>query len=422
HLSLSLPAVLVVPDAAKRGVLGNLRYRAVPMEENDLFQVTEDSNPPSKTTSSRHDLLMVMGNNSLKIDKGSWTLKGWLLPSSSEQNDLFVVLSLTHALSDGPGALRKDDAYDDLKPFQTAFAASTAGEKDSSSTETRIFPPESMQHLPTGPVDDCSTGSIRAIHIELDADLTTQLVQSCRSVGATVQGVISAAAAVARIKALLLAGAMNNEATSPILCAIQVPVNTRSFVKDDTNIATACLCDSAGIVHPLQVDLAKLGPSSVHAAMNEIADNEAKGAAVTESELKIMEDLALYLLELTKDCSQQVKTTIQRNQPLEWLRRLMNDPASMPPYSLMASSIGVSPVQANYRGVVKVKECLFFGASLQTAREAQATMVHVVTFDGRMQLMMNFTYPGIQMKPFMESVANEMEALLRLVAYKGDCK
>ena len=67
---------------------------------------------------------------------------------------------------------------------------------------------------------------------------------------------------------------------------------------------------------------------------------------------------------------------------------------------------------------IHVKECLFFGSSLQTSKEAQGTMIHVVTFDGRMQIMMNFTSPGIQDRPFMENIAKEVEATLQLIAHQ----
>lgn len=127
------------------------------------------------------------------------------------------------------------------------------------------------------------------------------------------------------------------------------------------------------------------------------------------------------LKSLTVQCTKKLQTSIQDRQPLEWLRRLMNNPTSMPPYSVMASSVGVSPVQATYANnddgpCFRVKECVFFGSALTTSKDAQATMIHVVKFDGRMKIMMNYTRPGIQTEPFMKDLAKEMEATLRFIA------
>jgi hypothetical protein len=444
---------LVVRDETDLGVLGNLRYHAVPIEDESvhssmLCQVVEDGNPPTKLKFCRFELLKTFGSHAVNIEKGSYVLKAWLSPSrsNSSEKELFVILSLTHSLSDGPGTLqlahrlleilmnvnhaapqpqplidlqarllgadygasfpRKDDAYRDLVPFQRSLA-------EQRPENTPILPPESLQLLPRqeNPENLRSlNGFIDAVHVELDSSDTQRLIRACRAVDATVQGAISAAAVVARLKTLRAIGKMSFDSGNVIECAIQVPVNARNFAKEG-GLEETCLCGSAGVVHSVNVDI-----TQIFKDINiENTDGDSSG-----SEDKYISDMNRYLLSLTKECTDKLKIAIQEKQPLEWLRRIMNDPTGMPPYSIMASSVGVSPVQATYScndETIRVEECLFFGSSLKASKEAQATMIHVATFDGRMQIMMNYTRPGIQYKPFMTLLAKETEQTLRGICW-----
>jgi hypothetical protein len=455
---------LIVKDKDDVGILGNARYHAVPLDDTcddvhttSLVQVIEDNNLPAQTRSSRFELLKTLSGNVLKIGEGSYAAKGWLSPSATDgtKKELFVVLSLTHALSDGPGALqvahsflqhlvdpsntptagqplidlqcrllgddygatlaRNDNVYQELRSYQTKLVSQPTN-------DAPILPPEALQGIPKGLIESAATGCINAIHIELSSSDTTDLIQSCRSMGATVQGAISVATVVARLKALQI------ECDKPIECSIQVPVNTRVFASDFSTeeFSKTCVCGSAGVVHSLEVDTQRLIPQMyIHQAFDNLYHKDEERPQ--QSELVNITNVIGYFLKLCKECTDKLKTAIGEKQPSEWLRRLMNDPASMPPYSVMASSVGVSPVLARYthnneQDTIHVKECHFFGSSLQTSKEAQGTMIHAVTFDGRMQIMMNFTSPGIQDKPFMEIVAREMEATLKLIAQGHDSR
>jgi hypothetical protein len=104
-------------------------------------------------------------------------------------------------------------------------------------------------------------------------------------------------------------------------------------------------------------------------------------------------------------------------QAQEWLRRLLNDPASLlPPYSLMVSSLGVSPVESNYYGVLlTVEDIIFFGGAQKPCAPSgrQATMVHTLTFCNRLRVV--FNYLGIDSR-FAIDLAGRMQTLLAIMA------
>lgn len=240
------------------GVLGNPRYHAVPMKNGDeaeeLKQQYRRASCSTKAKSSRFEVLKTTSGNSLNIDQGSYVLKGWWSPSEkgngTQTKEFFVILSLTHALSDRPGTLHvahcfseyltdhnkavpsvsqpiidlqaqllgddygailpeNDNAYKELQSFRDSLGNPSVG--------TSILPPEAMQNIPRElPV--VTEGCIDVIYIELDADTTTQLVQACRNSDATVQGAISTAAVVASTKVLRHLSQDNND--SMMDCAI----------------------------------------------------------------------------------------------------------------------------------------------------------------------------------------------------------
>ena len=91
----------------------------------------------------------------------------------------------------------------------------------------------------------------------------------------------------------------------------------------------------------------------------------------------------------------------------------MNDPASLPPYSLMVSSIGVAPVNGQY-GCVHVEELNFFGGALRKNNQpsqAVASMIHAVTFRDQFHCLFNYTSPGIS-KDFATTTAEAIKTTL----------
>jgi hypothetical protein len=351
-----------------------------------------------------------------------------------------MVLSITHALSDGPGIFnvantflqnlaaatrdnkeestatpiqsqplidiqskllgddygtqlhRNDDVYRDLKRYQEALDYCNSNDT-TNQHPLQILPPEALQKIPSDDEVATAAGTIDAMYIQLNHGETSSLLKVCKSVGATIQGIVSTAALVARYKLISkinatktsLSEKIGSSSSSLVQCAIQVPINTRVYVdSDDKSIdyPTTCLCGSAGIIHSIDLDTTRI-------------ENDPK-----------------YLLEVAKTCSRKMLEAKETKQPIEWLHRLMNDPTTIPPYSLMASSIGISPVQPQYGGgTINVSECLFFGGSLQTSSKAQGTMIHVLTFRDKLQIMMNYTSPGIQAK-FMTDLSSELKSLL----------
>ena len=233
-----------------------------------------------------------------------------------------------------------------------------------------LLPPEAMQNLPTDPGfgGPCV---IDVVHFSITAEETESLRRNCHDHGATIQGALTAAALVSRVKLLDL--------PLPVYAAVQVPVNTRSLPMEapPIDLGDACLCGSAGVWHTTEV---------------------------LEGEC---------LFALARKSTESVRGELTTGaQPKEWLYRLMNNPMTLPPYSLMVSSIGVVPIEILY-GYVDVERVLFFGGSLRTQApsKAQATMVHAVTFAGELNCMLNFVSPGVS-RIFVEEMANKMKSTL----------
>lgn len=410
----TLLQVRFVADPGRMGVLGQ-RYHLERIKDTvttkELFCVKHQANSAAEIPLSRD--LQRIGTRSLDISKGSYFVECQVFVGSpASQNNtkqVRVVISLTHALSDGPGVLQvahtfltlvsaacqkngRVDAIHEIEPQPLIDLQALLLGEDYAATETPIevyqhlleyqekikeaptnwnsksayLPPEALQRMPSDSPRE--NGVIECIHFALSADETTALRNSCRGAGATIQGAISAAVLRSRVAALQ----MNDGQVRTIIdAAIQVPINGRRLARDKGGAPVVpdhcCLCGSAGIVHTAQVSLA--APA----------------------------------LALAKQCTDSARSALAE-QPREWLRRLLNDPASLPPYSIMASSIGVAPVERQY-GMVQVKDCLFFGASLTTPPDSQGTMLHAVTFDERLQIMVNFQSPGIQ-KAFMEKATD----------------
>jgi len=407
--------VKVVPIQGDIGPLGQ-RYTLEWIEEDsDSLFVVRQGEESSASDLARE--LQRIGTTALDISKGSY----YVACSVSEEADnkvlVQVILSLCHSLSDGPGALRvaqsflqhlgnifqrSDTSNDNTaeKPApqplydvqalilgsdyaesqdaksvfvgQDDFAAAL-GSKPILINDATVLPPEAMQNLPS---DDGFGGPsfIDCIHFTLTAQETTALRDACRRHGTTVQGAITAASIKTRAELLGL--------RLPVEAAVQVPVNTRSLVNVDPD---ACLCGSAGVWH--------------FARMCQDEEN---------------------LFDLAKRSTEAIQAALKDGtQPREWLRRLFHAPATLPPYSLMVSSIGVAPIESSYESV-DVEQLFFFGGALRTdsPSQAQATMIHVVTFRDELTCMINFTSPGVA-KSFVDDTARLLKATLLSMATKN---
>jgi hypothetical protein len=366
--------------------------------------------------------LQSMGTAALDISLGTYAVLCHVGQSGAtgDKTQVTMFLSICHALSDGPGALRiarsllvhlgnivdgREDGnspwsepqplidlqalllgrdYRDRPPCASsseqpnalfdgmddivAALESTSFSKPSVNGMA-LLPPEAMQKLPTDPGFGGPT-VIDAVHFSITPEETAALRETCREHGATIQGALTAAALVARVKLLNL--------SSPVHASVQIPVDTRSLLAPSVDLGDACLCGSAGVWHTAEV--APEGESIFALARH---STELVRGAVTVGE-----------------------------QPREWLFRLMNDPATLPPYSLMVSSIGVAPIEVSY-GQVDVERVLFFGGSLHTQApsQSQATMVHALTFAGELNCMVNFTSPGVSRR-FAEETAKRIKSAL----------
>lgn len=122
--------------------------------------------------------------------------------------------------------------------------------------------------------------------------------------------------------------------------------------------------------------------------------------------------------DAVRDVSAAVRAAVP-GQPVDWLWRLLHAPATLPACSLMDSSVGVSPIATAYAGgAVGVAETLFFGAATATPADAQGTMVHAHTFDGRLHVACNATVPGVS-RAWAAAVAAALRACLLALSEGG---
>lgn len=404
--------VKVVPIKNEMGPLGQ-RYTLEPItvDPECLFVVRKCND---ESSASENDLvrdLQRIGTSALDIAKGSYYVSCKIREERVDKVSVHVIISLCHSLSDGPGTLRiahsfldhlgnvlnetdadsialkapqpltnlqalilgKDYAANQEAKLvfegQNEFAAALGKTPTEINDATVVLPPEAMQNLPS---DEGFGGPsfIDCVHFTLTSQETTALRDACRQHGATVQGAITAVSLKTRMDLLGL--------DAPAEAAVQVPVNTRSLANVDQ---AECLCGSAGVWH-----LARLQTDKQD------------------------------LFALAKRSTESVRDALNDGiQPREWLRRLLNVPATLPPYSLMISSVGVAPVEESY-GNVDVRQLFFFGGALRTESpsKAQSTMIHAVTFRDELTCMINFTSPGVS-KSFMNDTARLLkEALLSM--------
>lgn len=414
--------VKLLPLLNDIGPLGQ-RYTLEQMNQKDLdgLFIVKQVKEEESTMSSSHFLvskLKQIGTTRLNTLKGSFYVECLILEECEKtDNDMIsvqVVMSLCHALSDGPGALQVANSFlqhisdvldhddvvttaNDPQPL-TDLQALILGNEYAANQEPKsvfdgqddfvaslestpmmlndatVLPPEAMQKLPS----DKGFGGptcIDCIHFTLNATETTALRQACRRNGATMQGAITATSIQTRAKLLGL--------ELPVQAAVQVPVNTRSLANVNTN---TCLCGSAGVWH-----LARLSGEEEQ-----------------------------DLFALARQSTEAVREGIRASQPQEWLRRLFHVPATLAPYSLMVSSVGVAPVQDSYKHV-NVGQLYFFGGALksESPSRAQSTMIHAVTFRDELTCMLNYTSPGVS-KLFVEESATLLKEALSAMALNAD--
>lgn len=416
----SMLQVKIIPIPGNLGPLGQ-RYTLESMSENNverLFVIRHVTNP-SEMPSSLVKELQRIGTTALDISKGSYIVECTVRQTDDEETLVQVVISLSHSLSDGPGALRVAKSFlqhlsaifdggidriantpTNVQPL-TDLQATLLGTYYSASQEPKplfygqdtftaalkntpvvwkdgatILPPEAMQNLPRD--DDGGPAQIDCIHFTLSADGTTALRDACRKHGTTVQGALVAASIQTRATLLSL--------QLPVQAAIQVPVNTRSLVTiDSVDLRDECLCGSAGVWY-----------------LSRLNDND-------------------NMFDVAKHSSESIQAAIKNCQPQEWLRQLFQSPSTLPPYSLMVSSIGVAPIDKTYGECVSVDQLYFFGGALHSSPQAQATMVHAVTFNDELTCMLNFTSPGVS-KQFVKDTAKLLKANLISMANIGTTK
>lgn len=401
----------------REGDVGPLGQRfdlipACPDEQKALFNIQRCK---SLAADALVKELQCAGTTCLDILKGTYFVSCRADTAETDGKlSVSIIVVLCHAVSDGPGALRvagsfmrhlgdcanmsnsslhvpkaqpildlqrrilgadygsslevnnTADTFVDLEEVRTALLSE---DKAILVNGIPFLPPEEMQQLPADPGFGTEPGVIDTVHDFLSAPETESLIARCRSRGATIQGALSLAFLVARIALLNL--------SFPHCAALQIPANCRKLaaVGDDT-----CVCGSAGIWH-----LANL-----------------RG------------DMKAF--PVSKTMTDSVRRAAQGGQQREWLAMLFNSPGKLPPYSVMESSVGVTPVEEKY-GDVTVDELMFFGGALRTGsiRSVQKTMVHAISFRGRLQLMFNFTSPGVSLQ-FAESSVRAVKAVLYTMA------
>ena len=230
--------------------------------------------------------------------------------------------------------------------------SSSKSKETSESKETKesehVLLPEALQNLPADDASKFDLGCIHAEFASLSDTETSALVDACRRTKCTVQGLLSAATLVTRLAIL--------GKSEQILVPILIPVNTRREL--DNDFAEACICGSAGAWLALRVESSS--------AKNSFAS-------------------------LAAQISSNLRQAVEQGQHLEWLHRMASNIATVPPYSIMASSVG------SFHFDRDIEEGFFLGAA-QSSKEslpAKGTMVHIVTFNGKMSIASNVTAPGI---------------------------
>jgi len=337
-----------------------------------------------------------------------------------KEKRLQIIISMTNALSDGPGILQvaksflshfdnvlqgvvsdmpkvmiqppldlqatilgndygkltNEDktAYESHGEFETAIGKKKQLYKMADGAT--VLPTEPQQNIPS---DAKKLGSesniVDIIPFSLSAEDTALLNQHCNLRKCSIQGALVAAALVARLKAL----GGEDKYPWPVYSAVLVPANMRPFGGADED---QCLCGSADIWFTT-----RLSGNSVREYWN-----------------------------VAKQATDRIRKGLQLDQQNEWYRRLFVTPSKMPKYSMMVSHLGVAPIDAQY-GKIKVETLRYFGASPHADKPSkeQTTMIHSIIFRDEFHGHFNFSSPGVS-KEFAIDLALDIEETLRQLA------
>lgn len=403
--------------AGDMGMLGQ-RYDLVKLDAPPVDVVQLRFEPPAEEAQLVRELQKI-GTTKLRVEEATYFVscavdpEQHLVDGTPGFSSATVVVSLNHALSDGRSALQiahrflehvqaliertEVDAVSPSSPhpaidLQAAILGADYGASEPAAPEcypdlpavraalaaengavagAPLLPPEAAQGLPRDSADG-SASTIDCVHVRLSAKDTARLRASCRERGASVQGAVTVASILARLALL--------RRVLPVTAVVQVPADIRALADVSR---TASLCGSAGLWH-----------------VTRVCGNDG-------------------LLEAARAATEAVRAAAKSAQPREWLRRLFHAPAELPPFSLMMSSVGIAPVEKMY-GSLHVEELLFFGGALESENPAhtarQATMSHAISFAGQLQLMFNFTTPGVELS-FAEESGRLIKAALLAMAF-----
>ncbi|KAL5463260.1 hypothetical protein EMCRGX_G032143 [Ephydatia muelleri] len=243
-----------------------------------------------------------------------------------------------------------------------------------------FIPPVSPEEvLSFSDEDKCS---IRSQFVKLTKQETECLVAHCHQEGHTVQSALSVAgmmavlrcshgASAARLQ-LLQDGGANYGATF----VNQVPANMRSRVTTQ------------------QGEEERGGEGK---ARDEVLTNEdcACGSAAVWWRQELRQSTSLKEAAIT--AYREMRAAIERGDPIGWLGRInAGDFANIRPYTIMTSSVGVSPPYRNSAGenLIEVTDFWFLGSVEESsAKTSPGIMTHAYTFDGEMHLTFSYTSP-----------------------------
>lgn len=241
-----------------------------------------------------------------------------------------------------------------------------------------FVPPVSPERVPTFSDDDKCY--VRSQFVKLTEQETENLVSNCRRDGYTVQSALSVAgmmavlqhthgASAARVK--LLQG--NADYTATFLN--QVPANMRS------RITSQCEGDGG------------------HVQEGVVLSNEdcacCSAAVWWRQELKASTSLKEAAMTVYKE----MHAALDRGDPIGWLARMnAGDFGNIRPYTIMTSSIGVSPPYRNCVGdnLIEVTDFWFLGSAEESSAKVSpggGVMTHAYTFDGKMHMTFSYTSP-----------------------------
>lgn len=218
--------------------------------------------------------------------------------------------------------------------------------------------------------DGANNGCIRAVFLELDEATSASVLANCREQGVSVQSLLCAAAALAMLKILHIAGELDEDKWStPIVHC--VPVNMRRFLQDADKI-------SASVSSCLVWRQAPFGSWEALAERN------------------FWKDL------VAQDMNVPLRTCVDSSFPFQYIPRLEGG-RPIPATSLMSSSVGnITSVKSQYGSAFRLRDVTmqagFFCASEESFRNPAVppgmigsgapghVMLHAYSVFGRLKL------------------------------------